>query len=101
MEHKITIDDFSPHLFWDVDKNAFDLQKYDAQLVSKVLEYGNFNDWKLVREFYGLDRVKQIVLNLRTMDDLTLHYLSTYFNVDKINFRCYTLRQSTPNYWNY
>jgi hypothetical protein len=101
MKQEITINDFSKHLFWDVDIELFDLEKYPEQMTSKVLEYGNFNDWKLLQQLYGLEKIKQIVLNLRTIDDLTLHYLSTYLNIEKSNFRCYTHKQLVKNYWNY
>lgn len=101
MNQEITINDFSPHLFWDVDKDLFDLMKYPEQMTSKVLEYGNFNDWKLLRTLYGNERIKNIVLNLRNIDDLTLNYLSIYFKTDKTHFRCYTHKQLVKNYWNY
>ena len=101
MNQEITINDFSKHLFWDVDVSLFDLEKYPEQFTSKVLEYGNYNDWKLLRDLYGIEKIKNIVLNLRNIDDLTLHYLSTYFNIEKSNFRCYIQKQLQKNYWNY
>ncbi len=101
MNHEININDFSQHLFWDVDLLLFDLEKYPEQFTSKVLEYGNFKDWTLLRDLYGKEKIKNIVLNLRNIDDLTLHYLSIYFNVEKSNFRCYTHKQLHQNYWNY
>ena len=29
MQNEITINDFSPHLFWDVDLDDFDFEKHD------------------------------------------------------------------------
>ncbi len=98
---QITINDFSKHLFWDVDIELFDLDKYPEQMTSKVLEYGNFNDWKLLRDLYGNDKIKAIVLTLRSIDDLTLNFLSIYFKIDKTEFRCYTHKQLIQSYWNY
>ncbi|MDR6969483.1 hypothetical protein J2X31_003514 [Flavobacterium arsenatis] len=100
MKKEITIDDFSPHLFWDVDKATFDLNTYKVQMIGKVLEFGNWNDWKLLISFYGLETIKEVALNLRSLDAVTLSYLSALFNIDKTNFRCYKHRQLVQNSWN-
>lgn len=100
MKKEITINDFSPHLFWDVDLNGFDFKKHKVHLVQKVLEYGLITDWNLLKELYGLDQIKEISLNLRSLDAVTLSYLSVLFKIDKTEFRCYKHRQLYPTYWN-
>jgi hypothetical protein len=84
MNKPITIDDFSQHLFWDVDKGTFDLNKYKIQMISKVLEYGNWNNWKLLRKYYVLETIKEVSLNLRSLDAVTLSYLAALFSIKKI-----------------
>lgn len=101
MNKPITIDDFSQHLFWDVDKGTFDLSKYKIQMISKVLECGNWNDWKLLRKHYGLDTIKEVSLNLRSLDAVTLSYLAALFSINKEDFRCYKHRQLIQNSWNF
>ncbi|MCO5231594.1 MAG: hypothetical protein M9958_10605 [Chitinophagales bacterium] len=96
----ITISDFSPHLFWDIDISKFDFHINKVQLVHKVLEYGKMKDWILIKELYGLEEIKVISLNLRTLDDVTLAFLSNLFQIDKTKFRCYKHKQSVPNLWN-
>jgi hypothetical protein len=100
MEKNITINDFSPHLFWDVDKSTFDLDKYKVQMISKVLEFGNWNDWINLKAYYGLKTIQEVTLNLRSLDEVTLSYVSTIFNIDKTEFRCYKHRQLVQNSWN-
>lgn len=100
MDNTITINDFSTHLFWDVDLNSFDFQKHQIHLVQKVLEYGLINDWNLLKKVYGLDKIKEISLNIRSLDAVTLAFLSTIFNIDKKEFRCYKHRQLFPTCWN-
>lgn len=100
MSKEITINDFSKHLFWDVDLNGFDLEKHKSHLIHKVLEYGFINDWELLKKLYGLDTIKQVSLNLRSLDAVTLSYLSAIFKIDKTEFRCYKHRQLFPNLWN-
>lgn len=101
MQNPIKISDFSQHLFWDVDKDSFDLNIYKVQMIGKVLEFGNWNDWKLLISFYGLETIKEVSLNLRSLDAVTLSYLAVFFNIDKTNFRCYKHRQLVQNSWNY
>lgn len=100
MQETITINDFSQHLFWDVDKPTFDLDKYKVQMISKVLEYGNWEDWNLLKSYYGLDTIKEVSLKLRSLDTITLTFLSTIFKIDKTHFRCYKHRQLVQNSWN-
>lgn len=100
MQKPITIDDFSKHLFWDVDKAAFDLDLYKVQMIGKVLEYGNWNDWLNLKTYYGLKTIRQVTLNLRNLDEITLAFVSTIFNIDKTEFRCYKHKQLVQNSWN-
>ncbi|WP_298304371.1 hypothetical protein [Flavobacterium sp.] len=96
-----SIENLSPHLFWDVDKTTLDFEKSKNQIVYKVLEYGLISDWNIIKEIYGLETIKEISLELRTLDDVTLSYLSNLFKIDKSNFRCYKLKQSNQNFWSY
>ncbi|WP_396191001.1 DUF6922 domain-containing protein [Flavobacterium sp.] len=96
-----SIENLSPHLFWDVDTTTLDFEKSKIQIVYKVLEYGLISDWNIIKEIYGLETIKEISLELRTLDDVTLSYLSNLFKIDKSNFRCYKLKQSNQNFWSY
>lgn len=100
MNSKITISDFSPHLFWDVDMSKFSLEKYPEFMIERVLEYGNLNDWNLLKQFYGKETIKKVSLNLRSLNPVTLSFLSTIFEIDEKEFRCYTNTLSDLNYWN-
>ncbi|SEF48220.1 hypothetical protein SAMN05421847_0104 [Halpernia humi] len=100
MGKKITVQDFSQHLFWDVDLKTFDLEVHKIFMVGRVLEYGLIQDWKNLKKLYGLQQIKEISLNLRSLDAVTLSFVSTIFNINKTEFRCYKHRQLVQNYWN-
>ena len=100
MKKEITINDFSPHLFWDVDISLFNLEENKEQLIFKVLEYGTIQDWRLLKNLYGLNVIKLVSMNLRTLDAVTLSFLVTLFKTDKTEFRCYKHKQLVQNYWN-
>jgi hypothetical protein len=95
------INQLSNHLFWDTDIANIDLSISDKFIVHRVLEYGTIDDWKLITKIYGLPKIKEIALSLRTLDDVTLSFLCTLFHLKKTDFRCYRLKQSTHSSWNY
>lgn len=100
MNSKITISDFSPHLFWDVDLDTFNLENYQKFMTERVLEYGTLEDFKLLKKLYGIEKIKQISLDIRSLTPVTLSFLSHIFKIDKTEFRCYKYRQLVQNYWN-
>ncbi len=100
MKSDITVNDFSKYLFWDVDLETFDLEKHKIQMIQKVLEFGQIQDWNLLKSFYGLETIKEVSLNLRSLDPVTLSFVSTIFNIAQSEFRCYKHRQLVQNYWN-
>ena len=48
---------FSAHLFWDVRREDLDLDKHSEYIIKRVLEYGVWNDWMVLRIYYGLPRI--------------------------------------------
>ena len=100
MNKEITINDFSEHLFWDVDKKLFDLNRHQIFFIQRVLEYGKMKDWNLIKDLYGMEAIKESSLRAQSLDAVTLSFVSTIFNIDKTEFKCYKQRQSFPNLWN-
>ena len=101
MKKEINISDFSPHLFWDVDIEKMDMEKSKRTIIHKVLEYGVMKDWELIKMVYGLEEIKNVSIELRDLDDVTLSFLCRLFKLEKNEFRCYTMRQSNRGFWSY
>jgi len=101
MPTKPSISNLSSHLFWDVDSTKLSFETSKPFIVQRVLEYGVLSDWKAMVEVYGLEQIKEIALQLRTLDSVSLSFLSTIFKIQKKEFRCFKLNQSSPNYWTY
>jgi ribosomal protein S8 len=100
MNQEITINDFSPHLFWDVNLQELNFEKHKTHIIQKVLEYGLIKDWEIIKRFYGLETIKEVSLNLRSLDAVTLSFLSAIFKINKTEFRCFKQSQLFPNLWN-
>lgn len=95
------ISDLSARLFWDTDINNISWHEHQAFIVGRVMEYGRLKDWKIIRSVYGLSKIKAVALNLRNLDDFSLAFLSAILQVNKEQFKCYRLKQSQQDFWNY
>ena len=93
------ITDFSKHLFWDIDVSNLDFEKHKEFIVQRVLEYGVMKDFVLLIKYLSLNQVKNIAINLRSLDDRTLNFIATITNTPLQDFRCYTLKQSQQTHW--
>lgn len=88
MSWPITINDFSPHLFWDVNRNELDFYRTKEQIIFQVVELGLMKDWELLQKVYPKETLKEVVQNLRSLDKVTLYFLAYYLKIDKTQFRC-------------
>jgi len=95
------IHNFSPHLFWDATIENIDMESNAPYIVQRVLEYGLLSDWKIIKEFYGIPRIATICKSLRTLEPRSLAFISQLSQTPKEEYRCYTLRQSNQQPWNY
>jgi hypothetical protein len=95
----LEIQKLSPHLFWDTDKSQLDLQQSKSFIIQRVVAYGLLQDWQMIKNTYGLEEIKKVVIASRTLDPVTLSFLCTLFHLNKEDFRCYATKQSTPDFW--
>jgi hypothetical protein len=99
--HQYTASDFSPHLFWDVDKNKLDLEINRAQIIQQVLEYGLLQDWLLIKKIYGIQQIAETARKFRNLDPMALSFIVTLSGLPIESFTCYTTRQLMPPHWNF
>lgn len=99
-KQKQIIDQFSPNLFWDVDKSQIDLDKYAGHIIQRVLEYGRMCDWHIIKSYYGIDKIVECCRQLRTLDPVALSFICCISNTNKTTYRCYSTAQSSPTLWN-
>ena len=93
--------DFSPHLFWDVDAETLDLEKYKTYVIRRVMEYGLLKDWNLLKARYSMDEIKEAIVTARSMDPKVISFVSTITKTPLKSFRCYTNQQSNQSFYGY
>ena len=92
---------FSTYLFWDIDSKSFDIEKNARWFIERVITRGTLNDWFLIKNTYGTNRIKSEALQIRSLDKKSLNFISTFFNIPPEKFRCFEQTQSTKTHWSY
>lgn len=101
MSKKECIQGFSDYIFWDVDRSSIDPSTNASFIVQRVLEYGQYADWKHLLAYYGLDSIVNTAKQLRTLESKALSFISTVSRTPIEQFRCYNTRQSIPQHSNF
>ncbi|GHT87726.1 hypothetical protein FACS1894137_15340 [Spirochaetia bacterium] len=101
MKDETLLSNFSPNLFWDIDLADLDMEKHAPYIVERVLDNGQMTDWVFIRMYYGMDKLRDIALKIRTMSPQSLAFISTVTFTPENKFRCYEQIHSKSTHWNY
>ncbi len=93
--------DLSKSLFWDVDPYSIDLDKHALFIIERVLVRGTWEEFKKIMSYYGKESVGLFACQIRFLDKKTFSFCSSYFNIPKEEFKCYTQQQLHPTHWDY
>jgi len=72
----LSIETFSKHLFWDVDRNRLNSSNDKAYIIKQVLEYGLLHDWVLIQKYYGIEQIAQTAKTFRELDKKALSFIA-------------------------
>jgi len=92
---------FEARIFWDVDFENLDYDKYFRYVIERVFERGDVQDIRNCRRYYGDDKVRDILLNAKFLPEVTMYLASAVIDKPVTEFRCYKLRQSNPTLFPY
>lgn len=88
------INQFSKNLFWDIDIADLDMDEHIYYIVGRVLDRGMWEDWLLIRNYYGLKKIKETAMGIRFMFPESLSFIATVTGTSQNQYRCYKLLQS-------
>ena len=97
----LNIDNFSSHLFWDIDKNTFSFENNKGFIVKRILEYGLLDDWIKLNKFLDIKEITSIAKRFKKLDKRAVSFIATISNTPMKYFKCYTTKQSTPQHWDF
>jgi hypothetical protein len=87
-------------IFWDIDFNQLDYDKYAEWIIVRVFERGDVDDIRQVRRHYGDELVKTALLNTKSFRKARLHLAAAVIDEPIEKFRCYIEQQSNPErFW--
>ena len=75
--------EFNKALFWDVQFDSLDIETHARFIIERVVSRGNLADWNLLKKTYGKKRIQQEALQIRSLDQKAVSFLSAYFGMEK------------------
>ncbi len=92
---------FHKRIFWDVDFEKLDYDLRANFVIERVFERGDVDDIRNCRRYYGDEKVTEALLNAKFLPETTLYLASAVIGRPINDFRCYTLRQLSPELFPY
>ena len=80
-------------LFWDTDYNKIDPDTQYLAVITRVFDYGSWEDVKEVIAYYGEKKVKEALTGSSYIKPHSLSLACSLFNLTPTDFKCYTKRQ--------
>jgi len=99
LSNRLSVEDFSNGLFWDINPDTLDCDKHIKYIVGRVLEAGTLADWNLLCRSLSLQGIVQIARKMRSIDKKSLNFLSVVSEMPKEQFRCFTPIPSMSTHW--
>ena len=91
----------SKNLFWDVEFNSLDETRDKRLIIERAVSMGDLTDIKEILKFYGIEIIKQEIIEAGYLGNKTLAWLSVFLKIPKTKFKCYTKRQSNLIHCNF
>lgn len=95
------IPNLSKTAFWDVKFDELDFEKNAGFIMGKVFNYGLWSDQVAIMKFYGKERIRKEIVACAYFKKKVLSFLCIIFNLQPVDFTCYTRRQSHELPWKY
>jgi len=70
-------------------------------VIARILERGDVEDIRQGCRYYGDEKVSEVILNAKYLPLHTIHFASAIIDKPLNGFRCYILRQLTPELFPY
>ncbi len=91
----------SPVAFWDVNLEQIDFETDSLFVMSKVFNYGRWEDILEVLNYYGLERVRQEIVQAAYLKKTALSFLCVILELNEQDFKAYVQRQTRRPHWDY
>ena len=83
------LDRLSAFLFWDTDPAGVDTDRHEAFIITRVMDRGTRDDVKATWEFYGADRIREVLVAAPCLDKKTIAFFANQFGLPCEVFRAH------------
>ena len=87
--------------FWDVNLEQIDFETESLFVMSKVFNYGRWTDILEVLKYYGLERVRQEIVQAAYLKKTALSFLCVILDLTESDFKAYQRRQGRKPIWDH
>lgn len=87
-----------PVLFWDVDFSGMDFAQHASYIIPRVMDRGNLEEVKFIIGYYGIETIKTVLIEARSLQNDTISFFSLYFNLPRETFLAYRKKKHAA--WN-
>lgn len=88
-------------IFWDIDTGKLDFDKKASFIIERIFERGDVEDIRMCRRFYGDEKIGIVLVNAKYLPLRKIYLASAILDKPLTSFKCYTLRQLTPELYPY
>jgi len=96
-----TTPQFQRRIFWDVDFDKLDYDKRANFIIERVFDRGDVEDIRQCRRYYGDKKVAEALTSAQFLIEHRMYLASAVINKPIEDFKCYKLRQLTPELYPY
>ena len=91
----------SPIAFWDVAFDQIDFETDSLFVMNKVFNYGLWSDILEVLNYYGLDRIRNEIVQAAYLKKTALSFLCLILELNETDFKAYQRRQERKPIWDH
>jgi hypothetical protein len=77
---------FRSSFFWDADK--IDADRHAPYVIARVLDYGDIEDVRLLRNLYSDDKIREVIRTRRGLSPKTGKFWAVKFNIPLSEVLC-------------
>ena len=95
-EKMLSILDTNKGFFWD--KGPLDLERDSYIIIERMLEFGSEDDINALIGHYGIESLKRVIRESRSLSPKTVNYFALLFGIPRKDTKCFS--DASPRIWN-
>lgn len=84
-------------MFWDVD--AVDTKKNEKFIISRILDFGDVDDFRWAMRMYGSEKIGRGVVRSKTLSPKSLSFWCQYFSINPLRCINKPLGKTQSAFW--